>query len=236
MPSRSWSIEEPALSLSLSEGARTRLAVTHVTFAFIAVAVGLVAATGASHADDGAYLAESFGVATGQGRLAGLIGSPLHLRLSLGMRIGHVAIEPWFLADLQTDRTGAFRGIVGGEPAAGSADLDAMGLDVKYIVALDRRLEVFARAGPLVAGGNGALAAYRGRGVGFAAGAQITGDVRALGFLWSPLFFVSRGPMITGALFLDAGYDFYFLRTAGGAALDARVGHVSVGFAVGSAF
>ena len=202
----------------------------------VAVAGALVLATATSGADDGAYVAESFGVATAHGRLAGLLGGPLHLRLSLGMRLGQVAIEPWFLSDLQTDRTGAFKGIAGGEPAAGSADLGAMGLDAKYIVALDRRLEVFARAGPLVADGTGALAGYHGRGLGVAAGAQITGKVRALGFLWSPLFFLRHGPMVTGALFLDAGYDFYFLRAAGGAALDARVGHVSVGFAVGSAF
>jgi hypothetical protein len=110
-----------------------------------------------------------------------------------------------------------------------------MGLDAKYIVALDHRLEVFARGGPLVAEGTGALAGFHGRGVGVAAGAQLSGKVRALGFLWSPLFFLNRGPRVTGALFLDAGYDFYFLRR-GSEVIDARVGHVSVGFAVGSAF
>ena len=41
--------------------------------------------------------------------------------------------------------------------------------------------------------------------------------------------------MVTGALFLDAGYDFYALRGPR-AGIDARVGHVSVGFAIGSAF
>jgi hypothetical protein len=182
------------------------------------------------------YIAESFGVAVGRGRLAGPIGHPLHLRLSLGMRLGHLAIEPWFLSDLQSKRTGAFAGIAGGEPAKASADLNAMGLDVKCIVALHRRLEVFARAGPLVADANSALSGYHGRGAGIAAGAQLTGKVRALGFLWSPLFFLSRGPIITGALFVDAGYDFYFLRATGRAPLDARIAHVSAGFAFGSAF
>jgi hypothetical protein len=202
----------------------------------IAAAAAIVASSAAARADDGAYVAESFGVATGHGKLAGLLGSPLHLRLSLGMRLGNFAVEPWVVSDLQTDRTGAFRGIVGGEPAPGSADLNAMGIDAKYIVALDRRLEVYARVGPLVADASGALAGYHGRGVGIAAGAQLTGKVRALGFLWSPLFFLARGPIVNGALFLDAGYDFYFLRASGGAPIDARVGHVSIGFAVGSAF
>jgi hypothetical protein len=195
-----------------------------------------VCARAHARAEDGAYVAESFGVATGRGAVAHMLGSPLHLRIGLGMRLGHLAIEPWIQQDLQTDRVGAFKGLVGGEPADGTADLNTMGLDAKYIVALDRRLEVFVRGGPLVADGAGALAGFHGRGVGLAGGAQLSGKVRALGFLWSPLFFLKRGPMVTGALFLDAGYDFYFLRAAGGRALDARVGHVSVGFAVGSAF
>ena len=189
-----------------------------------------------AHADDGAYVTESFGVATGRGRLARAIGSPLHLRIGFGMRLGRLAIEPWFLSDLQTDRVGAFKGLVGGDPAAGTADLNALGLDAKYIVPVDDRIEVFVRGGPLVADGNGALAGFHGRGLGVAGGAQISGKVRALGFLWSPLFFLKRGPMVTGALVLDAGYDFYFLRAPGGGAIDARIGHVSVGFAIGTAF
>ncbi|MEO7733203.1 MAG: hypothetical protein ABIY55_19730 [Kofleriaceae bacterium] len=151
------------------------------------------------------------------------------------MRIGHLALEPWILSDLQTDRVGAFKGLVGGQPADGTADLEVMGLDAKYIVPLDDRVEVFVRGGPLVAEANGALDGFHGRGIGIAGGAQLSGKVRALGFLWSPLFFLARGPMVTGALFLDAGYDFYFLRR-GNELLEARVGHVSIGFAVGSAF
>ncbi len=208
-----------------------------VRCAWRCVVLACLAGTGgSSHADDGAYVAESFGVATGRGALARMIGSPLHLRIGLGMRFGQLAIESWVLSDLQTDRVGALRGLVGGQPAQGSADLSAIGVDAKYIVALDRRIEIYGRAGPLAADGNGALAGYRGRGVGIAGGAQIKGNVRALGFLWSPLFFLQRGPMITGALFLDAGYDFYFLRSTAGPPIDARVGHVSIGFAVGSSF
>jgi len=196
---------------------------------------GLALVAPRARAEDGAYVTESFGVATGRGRLAAVLGSPLHLRIALGMRLGRLAIEPWILSDLQTDRVGAFKWLVGGEPADGTADLNVMGLDAKYVVRLDERVEVFARAGPLVAEASGALAGFHGRGVGIAGGAQLSGQVRALGFLWSPLFFLARGPMVTGALVLDAGYDFYFLRR-GNELLDARVGHVSIGFAVGSAF
>jgi hypothetical protein len=209
---------------------RPRLATASLVVAAIAVT-----SSGAARAD-GAYIDESFGVASTQGRLAGMLGNPMHLRLGVGMRLGDFAIEPWLLSDLQTDRIGAFKGLVGGDPAVGSADLNAMGIDLKYIVPIDPHLDVFVRGGPLTADGNGSLTGYAGRGLGFGGGAQITGKVRALGFLWSPLFFLKRGPLVTGSLFLDAGYDFYFLRMPGGAPIDTRVGHVSIGFAVGSAF
>ncbi|HEY0189567.1 MAG TPA: hypothetical protein VGC42_00500 [Kofleriaceae bacterium] len=186
--------------------------------------------------DHGAYVEESFGVATSRGPLGRMLGSPLHVRVGLGMRLGHFAIEPWFLSDMQTDRVGAFRGLIGGDPAAGSSDLSALGIDLKYIVPIDKHLEVFVRGGPLSADANGAMAGYAGRGFGFGGGAQLTGKVRALGFLWSPLFFLKRGPMVTGSLFLDAGYDFYFLRADDAPAINSRVGHVSLGFAIGSAF
>ena len=201
-----------------------------------AAVVAILAPAGTAHADDGAYVTESFGVATSRGRLSGVLGTPLHLRLAVGMRLGNVAIEPWILSDMQTDRVGAFGGLAGGEPRPGTADVNTMGLDAKYIVDIDRHVAMYARGGPLVADGNGALAGYHGRGIGVAAGAQLTGRVRALGFLWAPLFFVKRGPMVTGALLVDAGYDYYFLRMPGAPAVDARIGHLSIGFAVGSAF
>jgi hypothetical protein len=216
-------------SRSSSTSVRSRLACA-------AAAILTAFTAGDAHAGDGAYITESFGVATASGRSSGMIGTPLHLRLAIGMRLGNVAIEPWILSDLQTDRDGATLGIVGGDPRPGAADVNSMGLDAKYIVALDRHVAMFARGGPLVSDGTGALAGYHGRGLGVAAGAQLTGKVRALGFLWAPLFFLERGPMMTGALFVDAGYDFYFLRMSGAPAVDARVGHISLGFAFGSAF
>jgi hypothetical protein len=185
---------------------------------------------------DGAYVTESFGVASAHGGFAGMLGTPLHLRLAIGMRLGHFALEPWILSDMQVDREGATLGIVGGDPRPGAADVNSMGLDAKYIVDLHPHVALFARGGPLVSDGTGALSGYHGRGIGVAAGAQLTGKVRALGFLWAPLFFLKRGPMVTGSLFVDAGYDFYFLRMSGAPAVDARVGHISLGFAVSSAF
>jgi len=207
-----------------------------VTAAIVAALAAMIVASSASHAGNGLYVAESFGAGAANGPLHSVVGGALHVRIGLGMRFGHVAIEPWIASDLQTQRDGGFKGLIGGDPASGSADLELKGLDVKYIVALDRHMDVFVRAGPLLADGNGALTGYHGAGVGVAGGAQLTGRVRALGFLWAPLFFLERGPMVTGALFLDAGYDATFLRMTGGAPVHAGIAHVSIGFAIGTGF
>ena len=53
--------------------------------------------------------------------------------------------------------------------------------------------------------------------------------------LWAPLFLTSRGPRVIGSLYLDQGFDFYRL-ARDGRQLDARIGHVTIGFGVGSGF
>ena len=215
-----------------STSARVRVALASVALA----ALPAGARADRQEGIDGLYLTESFGVASASGKFSSMLGTPLHLRLAAGLRLGNAAVEPWILSDLQTDRDGATLGLAGGDPRPGAADVNSWGVDFKYIVPLERHVSLFARGGPMVSDGTGTLAGYHGRGIGAAAGAQVTGKVRALGFLWAPLFFVDRGPMLTGALLIDAGYDFYFLRMPGGPPVDARIAHVSVGFAVGSAF
>lgn len=193
-----------------------------------------------AHADDGYYFAETIGVGMARGDLEPIVGRSIQTRLAVGARVKWLAIEPWLRSDLQLEREGAFRGIVGGEPAPGRADLEAYGLDLKLIGPLYRGpsgeiVEAYVRGGASFAGGTGMLEHHDGMAYGAAAGIQISGRVRALGFLWAPLFFIKRGPKVTGALFLDQGYDFYRLRD-GRSTVDARVGHVSVGFAIGSGF
>jgi hypothetical protein len=198
--------------------------------------VATLGAVGVARADTGVYLTESVGVGMSRDGLENVVAAPMHLRIGGGIRFGNIAIEPWMLTDLQTDREGAWRGFVGGEPAMGTADLTSYGVDGKYIFPIDARLSAYVRGGPCLVDANGALAGYSGYGFGGGGGFQITGRVRALGFLWSPLFFVKKGPKVTGALYLDQGYDFYRLRSTNGPPIDARIGHVSVGFALGSAF
>ena len=206
---------------------------------FRALLVSAVVLAGTARAD-GIYFKESFGVGRGRGDLEPIVGNAMHTRLGVGARLRWFAIEPWLGSDLQTSRDGAFKGLVGGEPSEGRADLAQYGIDLKAIAALhqtaDIVVESYVRGGASLAGGNGALDGYRGEGLGIGAGIQLRGRVRALGFLWAPLFLVKRGPRVTGALFFDQGYDFVWLRHRDAMPVTARVGSVSVGFAIGSAF
>jgi hypothetical protein len=214
-------------------------ALFYVRFVLVVIACSAWAPQ-AARADDGVYVTESFGVGMGRGDLAEPLGHVIHARLAAGMRVGYLAVEPWMLAELQDEREGGLRGFVGGDPVDGRADLDAYGVDARVIAPLastpTSRLEAYVRGGPFIASGTGALAGYHGRGAGVAGGVQITGRVRALGFLWAPLLFVKRGPLATGAIYLDQGYDFYELQMAGARPIRARVGHVSFGFSIGSSF
>lgn len=191
---------------------------------------------------DGIYFLESFGVGRAGGDLAPLVGNAMHTRIAVGARVRWLAIEPFIGTDMQTSRVGAFRGLVGGEPAEGRADLERYGVELKALAPLFRgpsgeRIEAYVRGGASLVGATGMLESYRGQAVGFATGLQLTGKVRALGFLWAPLFFMNKGPKVTGALFIDQGWDFYRLRSDDdGPTLQARVGHVSIGFAIGSSF
>lgn len=194
-----------------------------------------------AHADEGVYFSQSLGVAQAKGPLASTVGNAIESRLALGARIDWLAIEGWVMSNVQTDREGAFKGFVGGEPADGRADLEAYGFALRAIAPLYRapsgeKLAGYVRVGPGIVAGTGMLDGYRGIGLGASAGIVLTGKVRALGFLWAPFLFMKKGPKVTGALFLDQGWDFVRLERADARTIRARVGHISVGFALGSTF
>src|SRR5207244_10566540 len=107
---------------------------------------------------------------------------------------------------------------------------------LKYLAPLSAHFDAYLR-GTISAGvADGALEGYEGRGLGFGAGVQLKGKVRALGFLWWPLFFTGIGPKVTAALYLDDGYEFYRLHGPAPVAVDAALTHMTLGFAVGSDF
>jgi hypothetical protein len=209
--------------------------------ALIAICIAVAAVSVPAHACAdplGFYYEESGGVTLSRGRLGDYMDGVMHLRVGVGVRDGSLAFEPWLSADVAGDRDGALFGFVGGRPAAGGADLASYGVDAKYLWTLWRHLEVYARGGPLYATGTGALGPYHGFGIGGGAGIQLTGSVRALGFLFLPLFWSKRGPLVTGGVFIDEGVDYYALRDDSHAMppIDSRVGHLNAGFAIGSSF
>lgn len=190
-----------------------------------------------AHAD-GYYYEQSYGISSARTDAMGT-GTALRLRLGVGVRVGNVSLEPWMSGDLTFDRVGDTYG-VGGDPAMGRADLTGVGFDARYSAPIGHGLAIYVRGGPRIGGGTGALSRYAGPGIGAGTGIQISGRVRALGFLWAPLFWLHKGPEVTGALFLDQGVDYYHL-TAGasapsGGTIDAPIVSVNLGFAIGSDF
>ncbi|HEU0033363.1 MAG TPA: hypothetical protein VFQ53_22180 [Kofleriaceae bacterium] len=211
--------------------------------ACLVICAALVGASARAEAEptSGLYFSQSLGIGRARGDLAPMVGNAMRTRASIGARVRWLAIEPWITSDLQTARDGALQGIVGGEPAAGRSDLSYYGVDVKLIAPLVRAdnavIESYVRGGGSIVEANGALDGYGGHALGVGAGVQLTGRVRALGFLWAPLFLIKKGPKVSGSLFLDQGFEFVTLRSMSTTTpLTSRVGHVTLGFAVGTRF
>ena len=75
----------------------------------------------------------------------------------------------------------------------------------------------------------------RGGGIGFGTGVALTGKVRALGFLFAPLLFAKKGPMITATLFFDMNVEWYQMGRDG-MRVDLPIVGSSIGFGAGSFF
>ena len=204
------------------------------------VALAVVLAAGSARAD-GYFYEQSYGGSSVRGGGAMGVGTAMRVRLGFGVRVGNIALEPWMAADLTLDRTGDTYG-VGGDPAMGHADVTGVGFDGRWDAPLGgpgsvvEHVAIYVRGGPRIAGGTGTLASYNGFGVGGGTGIMIRGRVRALGFLWAPLFWLPRGPKVIGALFLDEGVDWYHLSSGSSAPLDLPIVSTNVGFAIGSDF
>ncbi len=195
--------------------------------------LALVLATGVAHAD-GYYYEQSYGVSSVRGAMG--TGNALRLRLGFGVRVAEVSLEPWIAGDLTFDRVGATYGVLGGDPAMGRADLTGAGIDAWWTAPLPHALSIYVRGGPRFGSGTGVLASYSGPGLGAGTGIRISGRVRALGFLWAPLFWLHKGPKVIGALFLDEGVDWYHLSAGHSASIDTPIVSTNLGFAIGSDF
>jgi hypothetical protein len=182
---------------------------------------------------DGYFYEQSYGLSSVRGAMAA--GTALHVRLGFGVRVGEVALEPWMAGDLTFDRVGATYG-VGGDPAMGHADITGVGFDARWTAPIGHALSIYVRGGPRLGAGDGALSRFVGPGLGAGTGIQIAGPVRALGFLWAPLFWLHKGPKVIGALFLDEGVDWYHLDAGNSAPMDTPIVSTNVGFAIGQDF
>ena len=191
--------------------------------------------TSADARADGIYFHQTVGVGQAQ---EPLIDKTIQTRAGIGARVRWLALEAWAASDTQPVRDGALFGIVGGEPKMGT-DLTSYGMSTRLILPIHRTdkalLEGYARVGAGLVEATGRLDGFAGHTWMGGGGIQVKGRVRALGFAWGPLFFVNRGPRVTGALFVDYGYERMTLHRTD---REIRTGmsHLVLGFAVGSSF
>jgi hypothetical protein len=202
---------------------------------------------------DGIYFSESVGGANVKDELAQQMTDTFHIQIAVGYRLNKSwAVEGYFAGDLgeATWREGTRQPVAarcidcgngggsGGQGYYQQNSLTSTGLAVKYLRPLGEHVEVYLR-GQL---GKAWLdeSDFSGRGLGLGTGIQLKGKVRALGFLFWPLFFVPVGPKVTAAMFVDGGSDFYRLHRHGDLdnsdAIDGSLSHLTIGWAVGADF
>ena len=198
-------------------------------------ALALVLAVAPAHAD-GFYYSQAYGISSARGGGADPLGASLQLRIAFGWRFGAVTVGPLFGVNLAVERDDAMFGLLGGDPTAGDSDLKTYGVDVRYHATLRDHLVMYVRGGPRFAVGHGALAGYSGFGAGTGTGVQLTGRVRALGFLVVPMFFMNKGPLVTASVFLDENVDWYRLESGTMPAVTTPIVGTTIGIAAGSHF
>lgn len=211
--------------------------------ASIAVAAFALLAAPRPAAADGTYFTMGFGPGDVGSELRDYTASTFRIRAGMGHRIGNVAFEGFLAGDIFDDYAISEAGTVG--------------LDVKYILPLSHHFQGYVRGsasrmsttlGDGYDGYDDCYSCsspdygygreYAGRGLGAGAGLQLRGKVRAIGFLYWPLFFVPAGPKVNAALYVDHGYDFYRLHPADGrgGTIDAKLYRWTFGFNVGQDF
>lgn len=173
----------------------------------------IVLAAGAPARADGFYFAEGAGTFVARGR-----GHGFHARWLVGRHVDDWTVETF----LQLRALGSCETVgygVGARklfPASEHVTLYLRG-DVRH-----ERLSTTHAKGPVPSG----------HGVGFGAGAMVSGRVRALGLLFWPLFFAGTGPKVTASAWIDAGGS--HVRYRFGSDLETRAW--SAGVSVGGSF
>jgi len=201
-----------------------------------ACASALVLAAASAARADGVYVTDSIGPGVVHDQLATKIDdTTLRMRLSIGMRIGGWAIEPFVSAEA----TGL------GRPAYDSPTVSGYGLDVKRLMRVRDHLDMYLRGSmsqiafpdqapccfvqPLLLPTDAAdMYGYSGRGLGVGVGAQLSGTIPGLG--------------LRGGVFVEESYDYYRLLPStqwedyNRPHIDASITRFSLGLALGSDF
>ena len=161
----------------------------------------------------------------------------LHLRIQLGWRWGSLydrAVVAGHLA--ARSRQAIYGGSARRRSTARRFRLQEHRRRRRYNATVHKNISIYVRGGPRVAEGLGALDGYRGYGLGAGTGVQITGKVRALGFLFAPLFFMKKGPLINACVYFDQNVDCYRLYNDTMPTLNVPVVGTSIGLGAGSYF
>ncbi|MBZ0231408.1 MAG: hypothetical protein K8M05_03595 [Deltaproteobacteria bacterium] len=208
----------------------------------LAVAALALLAAPRPAAADGSYFTMGFGPGDVGSELRDHSATSFRIRAGAGHRIGNIAVEGFVAGDIFDD----YR----------ISDASTVGLDLKYILPLSSHFQAYVRGSAsrmsttigdgyptndCYSCGGGYYydgRDYAGRGLGAGAGLQLRGKVRAIGFLYWPLFFVPAGPKVNAAFYVDHGYDFYRLHPADGrgGTIDAKLYRWTFGFNVGKDF
>ncbi len=203
------------------------------------IVVLLVSIPLASARADGWYFSEGAGYTKVKDELGAYFpADAFRIRIAIGMRRDHWALEGFIAPVINNDLEPGFaaRTTGGTYVPPTPPGLATYGLDLKYIQPVASHLEVYLRGSMSRAIADGELDSYSGRGLGVGAGLQLKGKVSPWGLLWAPLFFLVRsGPMLTGSLWVDNGYEFYRL-SGNGPTIDAQLTHLTFGFGLGSDF
>lgn len=209
------------------------------------LAVAAIALTAAPRlaAADGSYFTMGFGPGDVEDELGAVTDTTFRFRLGIGHRFGNLAVEGFLAGDIFDDYA--------------VSEATSVGVDLKYLVKVSEHLQGYVRgsasrmsttlggygggydgSGCFDCYGSSYGRDYAGRGLGAGAGLQLRGKVRAIGFLYWPLFFVPAGPKVNAALFVDHGMDFYRLHPGdnSGGAIDAKLYRWTFGFNVGQDF
>lgn len=199
----------------------------------IATFAMVTASSGTAQADSW-YFTESFGGAGMGDELGEYFSADAAVRLSVGHTIGRWAVGGFIQGTFLTGRRWLERDYY---------SLTTFGVDVKRYYRLSRVWRGYLRGGlsrtEMSDGGwrdEYGLGEYGGRSLHYGGGLQASGKVRALGFLFWPLFFAKVGPKVSASVFVDVNRHVMRLHHDRGPSLDGRLTTMMVGFKIGGGF